>query len=67
MRAQPGDRLVLEGVHPGEPRRVGIVTEVRGVDGGPPYLVRWFDNDHITLVYPGPEARVEPPRARSRA
>jgi hypothetical protein len=30
------------------------------------YLVHWLDNDHVTLVYPGPEARVEPPRAKSR-
>jgi hypothetical protein len=66
MRAQPGDRLVLEGVHAGVPRRVGIVTEVRGIAGAPPYLVRWLDNDHVTLVYPGPEARVESPRAKSR-
>lgn len=66
MKAQPGDRLVLEGVHAGNPRRVGIIAEIRGVDGGPPYLVRWLDNDHFTLVFPGPEARVEPPRTRSR-
>jgi hypothetical protein len=66
MRAQPGDRLVLEAVHSGDPRRVGIITEVRGADGGPPYLVRWLDNDHVTFVYPGPEARVESPRVRSR-
>jgi hypothetical protein len=67
MRAQPGDRLVLEGVHVGGPRRVGIITEVRGPADGPPYLVRWLDDDHVSLVYPGPEARVESPRARSRA
>lgn len=67
MRAHPGDRLVLEGVHAGSPRRVGIITEVRGVDGSPPYLVRWLDNDHVTLVFPGPEARVEARRAGSRS
>lgn len=66
MKARPGDRLVLEGVHFDGSRRVGVITEVRGAAGGPPYLVRWFDDDHVTLVYPGPEARVESPRARSR-
>jgi hypothetical protein len=66
MRAQPGDRLVLEGVHSGDPGRVGLVIEVRGVADGPPYLVRWLDDDHVSLVYPGPEARVEPPRATAR-
>jgi len=63
MRAHRGDRLVLEGVHVGEPRRVGVITQLRGANGEPPYVVRWLDDDHESLVYPGPEARVEPPHA----
>ena len=65
MKAHRGDRLVLEGVHVGRPRRVGVITELRGVDGAPPYLVRWLDDDHVSLVFPGPEARVQPPHARA--
>jgi hypothetical protein len=33
------------------------VIEVRGRDGGPPYVVRWSDG-HEGLTYPGPDAHV---------
>jgi hypothetical protein len=65
MKAEPGDRLILVGMHVDDPGRVGVIVEVRGVAGGPPYLVRWLENDHVTLVFPGPDARVEPLRART--
>jgi len=60
MKAQVGDRLLLEGTHVGDPRRVGVIMEVRNPDGTPPYLVKWLDNEHEALVYPGPDARVQP-------
>ncbi len=60
MKATCGDRLILEGTHVGNPRRVGVITEVHGSNGAPPYVVRWLDSDHETLVVPGPDARVEP-------
>jgi hypothetical protein len=60
MKAKPGDRLVLVGVHVDDPGRVGVILEARGAGDGPPYLVRWLDTDHVTLVFPGPQARVEP-------
>ena len=61
MKAHVGDRLVLEGTHVGDARRVGIVMELRHEDGTPPYVVRWLDDGHEALVFPGPDARVEPP------
>jgi Domain of unknown function (DUF1918) len=61
MIAHVGDRLVLEGTHVGQPRRIGVITEVRHDDGTPPYVVRWLDDGHEALVFPGPDARVEPP------
>jgi hypothetical protein len=64
MKAHVGDRLVLEGTHVGDQRRVGVITALRRPDGTPPYLVRWLDNDHEALVFPGPDARVEPATAR---
>jgi len=57
MRAQVGDRLVVEGRSDTTPKREGEVIEVRGEDGGPPYLVRWHDG-HEGLCYPGPDAHV---------
>jgi hypothetical protein len=32
--------------------RHGEIIEVRGTEGGPPYLVR-FDDRHESVVYPG--------------
>ena len=61
MRAKEGDRLILEGVHVGDRRRVGIILAVPHSDGGPPYSVRWLDNGHEAIVFPGPDAKVEPP------
>jgi hypothetical protein len=59
MKAHIGDRIVLEGTHVGDRRRVGVVTELRHEDGTPPYVVRWLDNGHEALLFPGPDARVE--------
>jgi hypothetical protein len=60
MKAHVGDRLVLEGTHVGDRRRVGVVVEVRNADGTPPYRVKWLDDEHEALVFPGPDARLEP-------
>jgi len=59
MYADRGDRLVIRSQHVDEAVRDGEILEVRGPQGGPPYLVRWSDNGHETLVYPGPDAQVE--------
>ncbi|MDH2413035.1 DUF1918 domain-containing protein [Nocardioides sp. CER19] len=61
MHANVGDHLMVEGHTVGEARREGEVMEVRGDDGSPPYVVRWTDG-HEGLVWPGPDAHVEPPR-----
>lgn len=53
MKASVGDRIVMAGEQVDRPTRDGEVLEVRGVDGAPPYLVRWSDG-HTGLLYPGP-------------
>jgi hypothetical protein len=58
MKAKVGDRIILEGTHLGDPRRVGVIAEVEHADGTPPYMVEWLDG-HKTLVFPGPDARVD--------
>ena len=60
MRANVGDWLVIEGRTLGQARRQGRIVEVHHLDGSPPYRVRWVEDDHESLVYPGPEARIEP-------
>jgi len=62
MRAKVGDRIVIRSRHVDEPVRDGEVLEVRGADGAPPYRVRWSDNGHEGLLFPGPDATVR--RAR---
>jgi hypothetical protein len=58
MIAQVGDELIIEGHEVGRPHRVGRVEEVRGHDGGPPYMVRWDDTGRATLLFPGSDCRV---------
>jgi hypothetical protein len=58
MHARPGDELVIKGHRTGEPDRCGEVLEARGADGAPPYLVRWDDSGHTTLLYPGTDCQV---------
>jgi len=59
MKASVGDWLVVESQTLDRPRRQGEIVEVRQPDGSPPYRVRWVDDDHESLVFPGPEARIE--------
>lgn len=65
MKALVGDRIEVPGTHVGEGRRQGEVVEVRGADGGPPYLVRWSDG-HEGLFFPGLDA-VHRPHGRPAA
>ena len=57
MHATVGDTLVMHANHTGEPDRSAEVLEVRGSDGGPPFLVR-YDDGHEALVFPGPDSVV---------
>jgi len=58
MKAVPGNWLVVESTHVNQPKRHGLILEVHGSDGEPPYLVRWSDNDAETLFVPGPGTHV---------
>ena len=58
MHATAGDRLIVHGTHVDDVNRDGEILEVRGKDGEPPYVVRWSDNGHEALVFPGPDAVV---------
>jgi hypothetical protein len=56
MHAQVGDEIIIRGHHIGDPDRDCEVLGVHGADGGPPYVVRWDDNGHESLFFPGPDA-----------
>jgi hypothetical protein len=59
MKAYVGDRLVVDcGVASGD--RVGLVIGVQCEAGTPPYVIKWLSDGHVSLVFPGPYARIEP-------
>jgi hypothetical protein len=66
MQAAIGDRLHVHGNSVGHPDKIGEIVEVKGVGGTPPYLVH-FDDGHTGLVFPGPDAVVEPGRRKAGA
>lgn len=66
MYAHVGDRLHVHGRNVGNPDKAGRIIEVRGDGGRPPYVVS-FDDGHEALVFPGPDAVVEPPPAEGQA
>lgn len=63
--ARAGDVVVIRGHAIGMRERRGLITEVRGEHGGPPYLVQWLDDPHSepheVLFFPGPDADIEHP------
>jgi hypothetical protein len=59
MRASIGDRLHIHTNHIGTDDHYGRIVEIRGADGAPPYLVE-FPDGRTSLVFPGPDAVVEP-------
>ena len=68
MEAQVGNELVVRGLHLGDAERRGVITEVRGENGAPPYLVRWSDG-HESSFFPSSGTVVEhvPPPASGPA
>ena len=57
MHAHVGDRIVVKGHHVGEPDRDALVLGVKGVDGAPPYRVKWSDGRE-GVYFPGSDAYV---------
>jgi leucyl aminopeptidase (aminopeptidase T) len=57
MKAMTSDWLVVHSHADGRPVRRAVILAV-GEGGEPPYTVRWTDNDHEAVVFPGPDASV---------
>lgn len=58
MFAAVGDELIIRSSRLEGGMREGEILEIRGRDGSPPYVVRWSDNGHESLIFPGPDATV---------
>jgi hypothetical protein len=59
MKAQVGDRVIVASVQTGAPARTGTIVALRHPDGTPPYVVRWNDDGHEGVYFPGLDGRVE--------
>jgi hypothetical protein len=59
MHAHVGDWIVVESPHLGGQRRRGQIVRLEHSDGTPPYVVHWTDDDHESVLFPGPGAHVE--------
>jgi len=58
MHAEVSDEIIVRGRHVGDDDRKGVITEVHGEGGAPPYLVRW-DNGHDSVFMPSSDTVVE--------
>ena len=58
MKAKAGDWLVIKATHVDQADQRGLITEVHGADGAPPYVVRWLTTGPMATVIPGPDAVV---------
>jgi hypothetical protein len=55
LRAEVGDQLVGPGPTVAHGQIVGVVIEVHGDDGGPPFTVRWYEDGRASKINPDPE------------
>jgi Domain of unknown function (DUF1918) len=58
MRAAVGDELVVRGRHVGDEDRKGVIVEIHGDHGGPPYLIQWEDG-HQSVFFPSCDTLAE--------
>ncbi len=58
VNANVGDWLVIKGTTTELADQRGLITEVHGADGAPPYVVRWLASGHVATVFPGSDALI---------
>jgi Domain of unknown function (DUF1918) len=58
VQSEVGDELVVDSLRVGEPARKGEILAVLGTGGRKHYAVRWDDNGHEALFFPGPTSHV---------
>ena len=56
--ASEGDWIEVHGHVQGEPPRHALVLEVLGSAGNEHYRVKWADDEHESIFFPGPDAMV---------
>jgi hypothetical protein len=66
MYARKGDRIVVRSQLLDGPFRDAEILAVEHADGSPPYRVRWSDDGHESLFFPGPDANIAVPASSPR-
>ncbi|MDQ1486917.1 MAG: hypothetical protein QOJ62_2610 [Actinomycetota bacterium] len=61
MQAQVGDAIAVHSRHVGEHDRLGVIAEVRGTNGSPPYVVKWDDGKEA-MFFPSADCTVAHPK-----
>jgi hypothetical protein len=61
MDVDVGDRITVRGHRVGDHDRHGEILEVRhgAGDGEPSYRVRWDDDGHESILYPGNDVEIK--------
>ncbi len=59
MKATVGDRILVRGHRVGDPERHAEVLEVLGDGDEIRYRVRWDEDGHESVYYPGTDAFIE--------
>ena len=65
--AHAGDWIEVHGHAQGQAPRHAMVLEVLGTAGNEHYRVRWADDDHESIFFPGPDAVVQKKEKPARA
>ncbi len=65
--AHVGDVIIVHSRTIDRPPRRATILELRGPHGAPPYEVRWHDDDHVSLCFPGSDATLERHEATATA
>lgn len=65
--AHVGDVLIVRSRTIDRPPRRATILELHGPNGTPPYAVRWHDDEHVSLCFPGSDATLERHPAASAA
>ena len=58
MRAEVGDGIVVDAVHTGDAPREGEILEILNTGDVLHYRVRWDDDGHEAIFYPGSTTHV---------
>jgi hypothetical protein len=57
--ARVGEWIEVHGHVQGQPPRHALVLEVLGSAGNEHYRVKWVDDDHESIFFPGPDAVIQ--------